>query len=290
MGYSQEGSVFLSQKTRSSEQFLSLESTKKVQCFNINKITSPNTQKTVKKFKNYLIQANCRTNSYILTLPQPKELHTNQDTNANACHQLCTRFSHLRTFTSSAILALHPHVFHLFLFHLFSSEPQHIHMKTCLLQHFQLHPVPYLTDTPLMQELQLDQISLFPLPSPPPSKSNQVLLRGITTLLLFSSPVPMADMAVSVSTPIFYSEINQKKLFLFPLLIGLQKQPLDFDKKWLRLAARDFCRSGNLALFHFVREGKNSSRSEALTRTGQAELWRFSRDHQIFDVINFFEN
>lgn len=108
----------------------------------------------------------------------------------------------------------------------------------------------------------------FSCPLIPPSKSNQVLLWGITTLLLFSPPVPMADMAVSVSTPIFYSEINQKKLFLFPLLIGLQKQPLDFDKKWLRLAARDFCRSGNLAPFLFVRERKNSSRSEALTRTG----------------------
>lgn len=38
-GYSQEGSVSPSRKTRSSEQFLSLESRRKVQRFKINKIT-----------------------------------------------------------------------------------------------------------------------------------------------------------------------------------------------------------------------------------------------------------
>lgn len=91
MGYSQEGSVFLSQKTRSSEQFLSLESTRKVQCFDISKITP--------------------------SLP------------------------------------------------ISSSQPQQMHMKICLLQHFQLPPAPYLTDAPLLQEL-LDRSPLFLLPSP----------------------------------------------------------------------------------------------------------------------------
>lgn len=133
MGCSQEGSVFLSQKTRSSEQFLSLESIRKVQCFNSSKIIPSNTHKTIKKDKNILIQANFSTNSYILTL------------NANNCIKIralmqmhdisCVPGSvtNLRAFVSSTILALHPCLFNLFFSHFFSSEPRiwkYAHYKT----------------------------------------------------------------------------------------------------------------------------------------------------------------
>jgi len=145
MGYSQEGSVFLSQKIRSSEQFLSLESTRK--CLNINKIPPSNSQKTV-RVKILLFQANCSTSPCILTFPQLKRLHTSQDPSANACRQWCTRFSrYIRTPVSSGILALHPHVFNLFLSHLFSSQPHQMHMKTRPFPHSQL-PLPPTAEMP----------------------------------------------------------------------------------------------------------------------------------------------
>lgn len=40
--------------------------------------------------------------------------------------------------------------------------------------------------------------------------------------------------------PNFYAGMKQKQLLLFSLLNGLHKQSLDFDKKWLKLAARQF--------------------------------------------------
>lgn len=164
--------------------------------------------------------------------------------------------TYFRAFVSSGKPMLHPCVFNLFPSHLFSSQPHQMHMNTHLLHHCQLPPAPSLTDAPGAAGSDLPFASPLPLPSQ--TRFYYVVSQLFcffhlqsqwqTSQFQFQPPFSIQKQNRSSYSYLYC----QLRLNHDTLLIGLQKQPLGFNKKWLRVVAREFYRSGNLALFCFV--------------------------------------
>lgn len=115
--------------------------------------------------------------------------------------------THLRTFVSSSILALHPCLFNLFFSHLFSSwssiwKYAHYNTSNSLLPLTLQMPHSYRSTSPLLL-------------SPSPLKSNWFFLWGITTHVLFPPSILVANNAISISTPISMQEWNRSSFCYF---------------------------------------------------------------------------